>query len=123
MSIHERVEDALFLYQNGRYEGAFLTALLAVAATAGREEAKNKMGDRACFEAFLDRRRRGVLKVEFRGELHTIPHIFYKWFRCELVHEGGLPIDVEFIKSDEYLSELAGLLGMFLKSLMVGSIG
>jgi len=48
-----------------------------------------------------------VLKIEFRNELHSIPHIFYKWFRCELVHEGALPIDVEFIESEE-LSVRAG---------------
>jgi hypothetical protein len=107
MSIQKRVEDALLLYQNRRYEGAFLTALVAVAATARLEDQDRKMKDRECFEAFLDKKWRGVLKVEFRGELHTIPHIFYKWFRCELVHEGGLPIDVEFIESDE-LSLRAG---------------
>jgi len=47
------------------------------------------------------------LKVEFRDEVHTIPHILYKWFRCELVHEAALPIDIEFIESDE-LSIRAG---------------
>lgn len=30
-----------------------------------------------------------------------IEHIFYKWFRCELVHEGGLPIDIEFMPDDK----------------------
>jgi hypothetical protein len=107
MSIRARIEDALLLYKNGRYEGAFLTALVAVAATARREDSDEKTGDRESFEAFLDKRRRAVLKVEFRGDLHTIPHIFYKWFRCELVHEGGLPMDVEFIESEE-LSLRAG---------------
>src|SRR5512145_842485 len=101
MNIGSRIEDALFLYKNGRYEGAFLTALVAVAATARRDDPDQKMGDRESFEAFLDKRRRGVLRVEFRGDVHTIPHIFYKWFRCELVHEGGLPIDVQFIDTDE----------------------
>jgi hypothetical protein len=101
MSIRTRIDDAILLYKNGRYEGAFLTALVAVAATARLEYPDRKMSDRECFETFLDKKYRGVLKVEFRGDLHTIPHVFYKWFRCELVHEGGLPIDVEFIKSDE----------------------
>ena len=99
MSIRKRVEDALLLYKNGRHEGAFLTALVAVAATARREYPNRKMTDRECFETFLNKRHRGILQVEFRGELHTIPYIFYKWFRCELVHEGGLPMDVEFIDS------------------------
>ena len=100
MSIRNRLEDAQLLYQNGRYEGAFLTVLIAVAATARLEDPDRKMRDRECFESFLDKRQKGVIKIEFREELHTIPHIFYKWFRCELVHEGGLPIDIEFIESD-----------------------
>jgi hypothetical protein len=107
MSIHARIEDALFLYQNGRYEGAFLNALIAVAATARRESPVSSIGDRECFETFLDKRQRGIMKIEYRGDLHTVPHIFYKWFRCELVHEGKLPIDVQFIET-ENLSVRAG---------------
>jgi hypothetical protein len=101
MSIRSRIEDALILYQSGRYEGAFLNALVAVAATARLEDPNRTMRDGECFEAFLDNQRRGIIKIEFRGELNTVPHIFYKWFRCELVHEGGLPFDVQFIDTDE----------------------
>lgn len=100
MSIRSRIEDALLLYQSGRYEGAFLNALVAVAATARLEDPNYAMRDGECFEAFLDKQHRNVIKIEFRGELHTVPHIFYKWFRCELVHEGGLPMDVQFIDTD-----------------------
>lgn len=107
MSIRARVEDALFLYQNGRYEGAFLNALVAVAATARRESPERSLSDSECFEKFLDKRQRGIMKIEYRGELHTVPHIFYKWFRCELIHEGKLPIDVQFIETDN-LSVRAG---------------
>jgi hypothetical protein len=107
MSIPARIEDALFLYQNGRYEGAFLNALIAVAATARLESPVRSISDRECFENFLDKRQRGIIKVEYRGELHTVPHIFYKWFRCELVHEGKLPIDVQFMATDN-LSVRAG---------------
>jgi len=107
MSIRARVEDALFLYQNGRYEGAFLNALVAVAATARRESPERALSDSECFEKFLDKRQRGIMKIEYRGELHTVPHIFYKWFRCELIHEGKLPIDVQFIETDN-LSVRAG---------------
>jgi hypothetical protein len=101
MSIRSRIEDAILLYQSGRYEGAFLNALVAVAATARLEDPNHTMRDGECFEAFLEKQRKGVLQIEFRGELNSIPHIFYKWFRCELVHEGGLPIDVQFIDTDE----------------------
>ena len=108
MSIRRRVEDALFLYQNERYEGAFLNALVAVAATARREDPTRSLGDRECFETFLNNKWRGVIKVEFRGELHTIQRIFYKWFRCNLIHEGELPIDVQFIKIDDMTVRAGG---------------
>ena len=101
MSIRTRIEDALLLYKNKRYEGAFLNTLVAVAATARREDPARYLGDRECFETFLDKKWRGIIKVEFRGELHTIPHIFYKWFRCNLIHESELPIDVQFIETDD----------------------
>jgi hypothetical protein len=54
-------------------------------------------GDREAFEEFLTRASSVRLCVEYRGEVHTIEHILYKWLRCELVHEGGLPTDIEFI--------------------------
>jgi len=78
MSIRARVEDALFLYQSGRYEGAFLSALVAFAATARYEAPERSLSDRECFEKFLNKRHRGIMKIEYRGELHTVPHIFYK---------------------------------------------
>lgn len=58
-------------------------------------------GDRQAFEEFL---KQGVferISVEYRGQLHAVYHIFYKWFRCQLVHEGGLPIDIEFMRDSE----------------------
>ncbi len=107
MSIRARVENALFLYESGRYEGAFLNVLIAVAATARREFPGRSIGDRECFEKFLEKQHRGILEVEYKGELHTVPNIFYKWFRCEFVHEGKLPIDIQFIQTDN-LSVRAG---------------
>ncbi len=100
MSIKTRVDDALFLYDNGRHEGAFLNALLAVAASA-KKAFPDLTGDRDRFERFLEGHWRGVTTIEFRGECHTIPRILYKWFRCELVHEGGLPVDIELIDTDK----------------------
>jgi hypothetical protein len=99
MSICSRVEDAIFLYENGRYEGTFLSILVAVAATS-RKEYPNMPSDREQFERFLNSRWRGVMAVEYRGECYPIPQIFYKWFRCELVHEGGLPVDIELLDTD-----------------------
>src|SRR5205807_872361 len=107
--IRARVEDALLLYERGRFEGAFLNALIAVAATSRRECPDRAIGDRECFDRFLDRgqRRFRIEAVEFRGQMHPIPHILYKWLRCELVHRGTIPIDVEILE-DEGLSLRAG---------------
>jgi hypothetical protein len=102
MSVEARVEDARLLWRNGRREGAFLTALVAVAATSRKRFSDRRaVTDRDAFERFLEMAHSVRLAVEYRGECHAIEHIFYKWFRCELVHEGGLPIDIEFISSDE----------------------
>jgi len=102
MSVQARVEDAQLLWRNGRREGAFLTALLAVAATSRKRFSDRKaVTDRDAFERFLETGHSVRLSVEYRGECHSIEHVFYKCFRCELVHEGGLPIDIEFMPDDE----------------------
>jgi hypothetical protein len=59
------------------------------------------MTDREAFERFLEAAHTVRLSVEYRGESHPIEHIFYKCFRRELVHEGGLPVDIEFMPDDE----------------------
>jgi len=99
MSIKARIDDALFLWKNDRKEGAFLSALVAVASTSKRLYPKLKDGK--AFEQFLIDSRLMRTSVEYRGELHKIEHIFYKWLRCELVHEGGLPTDIQFTLSKE----------------------
>ena len=96
LGIRNRIDDALFLWKNGREEGAFLSTLIAVAATARLRYPKMK--DRECFEQFLRDAHLPILRVEYRGECQPIEHIFYKWLRCQLVHEGGLPIDIQFMR-------------------------
>jgi hypothetical protein len=100
MSIKNRLEDAELLWKSGRLEGAFVLAFIAVAATARRTFPGTK-GDRQVFDEFLSQGWFKRLSVEYRGEVHPIYHIFYKWFRCELIHEGTLPVDVEFMPAPE----------------------
>jgi hypothetical protein len=98
MSVRTRVEDALLLWNNGRKEGAFLSALVAVAATSRRRFPDRKaVGDREAFVRFLEAAHTVRISVEYRGECLPVEQIFYKWFRCQLVHEGGLPVDIEFM--------------------------
>ena len=94
MSIRSRIDDAEFLWNHNRIEGAFLSALVAVASTAKRKYPKQT--DRKAFEDFLKQDIFERWSVEYRGELHPMYSIFYKWFRCELAHKGSLPIDIEF---------------------------
>lgn len=100
MSIRSRLENAQVLRKAGRLEGAFVSALIAVAATARRTFPSQK-GDKQAFEDFLRQGWFERISVEYRGELHPVYHIFYKWFRCELIHEGALPVDVEFMPDPE----------------------
>jgi hypothetical protein len=75
-------------------------ALVAVAARA-RQEHPRPFGDRDAFERFIESRFRPRVSVEFRGELRSLERIFYKWMRCELVHDGGLPVDLRFRENCE----------------------
>ena len=92
----------LLLWEQGRLEGTFLCALVAVAASARRQYPNRKtVGDREAFERFLINTHPVRLSVEYRGECQPIEHILYKWCRCELVHEGGIPVDIEFMPDSE----------------------
>ncbi len=46
------------------------------------------------------------MSVEYRGDIWPIERVFYKWARCELVHQGGLPVDIRF-KDDAAPGELS----------------
>jgi hypothetical protein len=92
--IAARLDDAVLLWKNGRRDGAFLNALIAVAALA-RKRYPN-LRDRESFErCFADFDLR-ISRVEYRGECHPLEHIFYKWMRCNLVHEAEIPPDIHF---------------------------
>jgi hypothetical protein len=80
-------------------------ALVAVAARA-RQDYPPPIGDREAFERFIESRFGPRISVEFRGKLHSLERVFYKWMRCELVHDGGLPADLQF-KDDAEPDELS----------------
>src|SRR3990172_593694 len=119
MSVREQVEDAIFLAQNQRYIGALTNLMLAVAASSRKtfpdgtkslEVPFEKMGDREAFTLFLGGRIRKILfgdfggpetgnsgiSVGFKGKQYDMAYILYKFYRCELVHNGELPEDIEF---------------------------
>lgn len=96
--IRDRIDDALFLWESNRREGAFLVALIAFASAA--RQRYPGLGDRERFEQLFRDYHSAHIGVEYRGECQPIEHIFYKWLRCQLVHEGAVPIDIEFINTD-----------------------
>lgn len=123
MSIRQQVEDATFLAQNGRHLGALTNLMVAIAASARKcfprgtkslEKPAESMGDREAFILFLGGRIRKLLfgnygsqeygdsgiSVGFKGRQYDIAYVLYKFYRCELVHEGELPKDVEFEPRD-----------------------
>ena len=99
--IAERVEDARLLWQAGRWEGALLCVLVAVAARARLAYPPGvRLSERASFESYVTQCFPWRLSTEYRGRLETIEHVFYKWLRCQLVHEAVLPVDLDFFEYD-----------------------
>lgn len=92
-----RIDDALLLWREGHREGAFLLAIVAVVARA-RQDFPKPMGEGESFRRFVESQFRMRWSVEYRGKQVPVEDIFYKWFRCEIVHKGGLPVDVNFIE-------------------------
>lgn len=101
MSVLNRLDDSDLLWRNDRREGALLSVLIAVAATARRTLPKIK-GDRACFVAFMKSTHGWTISIEHRGKQIDVDELLYTWLRCELVHSGGLPVD---IKIDETFAD------------------
>jgi hypothetical protein len=93
VTVVDRLADADLLWYYGRREGALLSVLVAVSATARRTFPQIK-GERAAFEAFMKSTHGWTICVEHRGVTVDMDHLFYKWLRCELVHAGSLPPDV-----------------------------
>ncbi|MFL5342696.1 MAG: hypothetical protein ACJ8F7_21395 [Gemmataceae bacterium] len=114
MSIRARIEDAFIAFSLGRPEAALLSVLTAISATSRRRRPRGtpsvtdpsrEMGDREAFELFSHEQMPIICRVQnynlrFRGEMHRLEHILYRWIRCELAHEAGLPSDVHFVADE-----------------------
>lgn len=98
--IEKRIDDASFLWKHDRRESAFLLVLIAVASVSKLRYPNLKDGE--AFRAVLkDFKSSGVRGVEYRGKLEPIEQIFYRWVRCQLVHEGELPVDLKFQEDEK----------------------
>jgi hypothetical protein len=93
MSIRERLDDGDLLWRHDRFEGAFLSVLVAAGATARRMTTR-RTGDRAAFVAFMKSTHTWTISIEHRGVQVDLDNLLYTWMRCELVHTGALPPDI-----------------------------
>jgi hypothetical protein len=104
--IVRRIQKAEKDYAGGDYEDALIQALIAVAATSAARYPN--LGGRVRFEKLLAEDfgpnlganfaiKGGFIKVPYKGQQQTVEHIFYKFLRCELLHEADIPPDIEFV--------------------------
>lgn len=98
--IAKRIEDARFLWNNGRRESALLLSLICVAALSKKKYPNDNDGDafRKIFKEFISPK---TIEIEYRGNLESVEQIFYKWIRCQLVHEASFPFDIEFMEEKD----------------------
>lgn len=102
MSIQNRIRKAESDFAIGDYENSLIQVLIAVAATSKKRYPK--LSDRQAFETFLANDFGpsigiigGYIKIAYRGEMHTMEHILYKFLRCNLLHEAEAPPDIVFL--------------------------
>jgi hypothetical protein len=97
MSIKNRVDDALVLWNAGRKEGAWVLALVAAAATA-RKRYPRPMKDNESFKAFIRDITLTLVYGKPAGENRPavlfgdslLEDIIYKDMRCKFVHEAEI---------------------------------
>jgi hypothetical protein len=109
IGVQARVEDAGILADNGRYEGALLMLLVAVAATSRKRYPKRKMSDHEAFTTFLRDEMWQLVKehddfIVYDGEKKPIEDFLYEYLRCQLVHEGHTPIDLYPMRNGDVLT-------------------
>jgi hypothetical protein len=112
MSIRQRLDDAMFLWNNGRKDGAWIQVLIAAAATSRKRFPKSRDGE--AFRAFIrevtptifDANAPAVpggISISFYGEIRgdgiELDRLIYAHLRCNLVHEAVLAEEVKICHS------------------------
>ena len=127
MSIRERLEDAMLLWNNGRKQGAWIQVLIAAAATS-RKRFPPPAKDGEAFMSFIREVTRmivsgnapaapGGITVAFYekvpGDGAELAQIIYAHLRCNLVHEAILAPEVRMCESrivdGQLVADLHGL--------------
>jgi hypothetical protein len=105
MSVKDRLIDAQILYSNGRKEGALLSVLVAISATARKRYPRMIKNDGDSFQSFLSEElpriiRIGQFNIKYRNEMVRLEQLLYSYIRCNLAHEAVLPQDIHFEPGD-----------------------
>jgi hypothetical protein len=113
MSVRDRLEDAILLWENGRKQGAWIQVLIAAAATS--KQRFPAMNDGDAFRAFIGE----VLPTIVTGIGPAVPggikvvmnadsakpmplnQMLYKHLRCNLLHEAVMSAEVCLSESRE----------------------
>lgn len=84
-------EDIIFLRKNGRKKSCLLLLLCLVDSLSKKD--RDIGGNRAKYISYLKSRLRSMnmdksIRVEEKGKLLHLADIIYKYFRCNIVHDG-----------------------------------
>ncbi len=112
MSTCDRLHDAQLLHQNGRFAGALLNVLVAIAATS-RKRRPRPVGDKEAFTRFVAEETLAItggavknFNLKYHGKLIPLQELLYTHLRCELAHEASIPSDIRFV-TGEYPGQFA----------------
>ncbi|EPR9084318.1 hypothetical protein ACU9CO_000603 [Cronobacter dublinensis] len=125
-SIRKRVEDANFNINYKKYETALALLLIAVDGSARKVypegtkslvNPKKEMGNKERYTRFLGVRIRQILGIDLDDSAYQQPHLIkfvdgiespedkiYTGFRCNDLHESGLPDDLRYVYEPEGVS-------------------
>ncbi|SDP33359.1 hypothetical protein SAMN05428975_1187 [Mucilaginibacter sp. OK268] len=119
MNIKQLITDAEFLYLHQHYYGALALSMVVIGAssrktypsgTASIATPPGRMNDKEAFQTFLTDNWKGLKpKLEVDGKGYSMAEILYKFYRCNIVHEGALPPEFSFTdQGDESLTITTG---------------
>ncbi|EOL8940743.1 hypothetical protein ACM91Y_002217 [Cronobacter dublinensis] len=125
-SIKKRVDDANFNIAHGKHEAALALLLIAVdgsskkvypEGTMSLVKPKEKMGNKERYTKFLGVRIRQILGIALDDRAYQQPNLIkfiegiespedkiYTSFRCNDLHESGLPDDLRYVYEPEGVS-------------------
>jgi hypothetical protein len=102
--VSERIKDSVALWQIGRFEGCLIMILVSVAATAKKRYPRTGFSDSESFKKYILDEMGKITGGPTSGvkfyynTSYNIPleKFLYNILRCELLHEGTMPVELKF---------------------------